>query len=609
MRPDRFGGRRPNQQPGLSSLVPFEPVDMTGLEALEGELATAGRRARAERYRAEWPDPLFAASLRDRLVGQLPVAEIMAPAVHSEPWARTTGSAAEALPNGAPQRLRPRVARRAPGVMPATRWTVAAVAAALIVSVIGLGPGRLLHAPAASRAGDVSAASLIRDGSTTALVAGTTLQVGDEIRTADAGRATLQLGTSQARLAGGSDVAIRSLNADELMLEQLAGRVYHRVDVPTGGTYTVATAAASWTAHGTAFDLDRRVLPSHADRMTVLALEHSVGVAGPGVSATVTEGRRAELLLGADGVAPDIATGPIRSSDLADGWLAANAALDRASGFSVGVLVGIAPTDSPPPAPTLESSPAATPDPWIQPSAIPAPRTTPNATPRPTPKPTVRPTAAPPPATAEPTPRPTPTPTPIAPLALTASACPGGTVLDWSESLSGSFHHYKTLWSSSETFSGASVVSGSASQYRSKTSVADVNATGARWYRTYAYDSANHVIGKSGTRSATGMGAPDVMGILTVTDGAGTTDFAWTPFVGSEGCFTYYKVVYSADDPSPSYVKGDPYATYSGDQSAGSASSNAVLSGTYWFRVQVVRATDLGVFIVAETDSVQHVVP
>ena len=40
MRPDRFRGRRPNQQPGLSSLVPFEPMDMTGLEALEGELAT-----------------------------------------------------------------------------------------------------------------------------------------------------------------------------------------------------------------------------------------------------------------------------------------------------------------------------------------------------------------------------------------------------------------------------------------------------------------------------------------------------------------------------------------------------------------------------------------
>jgi len=601
MRPDRFGRRRRTQQPGMSSLVPFEPVDMTGLEALEGELATAGRHARAERYRAEWPDPLFAASLRDRLVGQLPVAEV-------EPWARGAAGPAEALPDGTPERLRPRVARRAPGVMPATRWTAAAIAAALIVSVIGLGSGRLLHAPAASRAGDVSAARLIRDGSSTVLVAGTTLQVGDEIRTADAGRAALQLGTSQARLAGASDVAIRSLDADELVLEQLAGRVYHRVDVPTGGTYTVATAAASWTAHGTAFDLDRRVLPSHADRMTVLAIEHSVGVAGPGVSATVTEGRRAELLLGADGVAPDIATGPIRSSDLADGWLAANAALDRASGFSVGVLVGIAPTDSPP-TPSPEPTPAGTPVASTQPFAIPTP-IPPKVTPKATPKPTARPTATPRPATPAPTPGPTPTPTPIAPLALTASACPGGTVLDWSASLSGSFHHYKTLWSSSETFSGASLVSGSYSPYKAKTSGADVNATGARWYRTYAYDSANHVIGKSGTRSATGMGLADPMGTLTVTDGPGTTDFAWTPFGGSEGCFTYYKVVYSETNPSPSYLDGDAYATYTGDQSASSATSSTVPSGTtYWFRVQVLRATDLGVFIVAETDSVQHLVP
>jgi hypothetical protein len=576
---------------------------MTGLEALEGELAIAGRRARAERYRTERPDPVFAASLRARLVGRLPVAERTAPAL-------LAASPAGIVQDGISERLRPRVARRAPGVMPAPRWTAAAIAAVLVVSLIGLGSGRLLHAPAASRADNVAGATLVRDGSTIALVAGTTLQVGDEIRTAERGRATLRLGTSQARLSGASDVAIRSLNADELVLEQLAGRVYHRVDVAAGGTYAVRTGAVSWMARGTAFDLDRRIVGSHADRMTVLAIEHSVSVAGPGVSATVTEGRRAELLLGADDVAPDVATGPIRSTDLADGWLAANAALDRASGFSIGVLVGIEPTDSPPPPPTatLEPSPTDTPDapaPSIQPTANP----TPKATPKPTPKPTARPTSTPPPATQAPTPRPTPSPTPIAPLALSTTACPGGTVLDWSESLSGSFHHYKTLWSSSETFSGASMVSGSATPYRSKTSVADVNATGTRWYRTYAYDSANHVIGKSATRSATGMGAADPMGALTVTDGAGTTDFAWTPFGGSEACFYYYKVVYSATDDSPSYLTGASVAAAISDQSTGSINVGEIPSGTYWFRVQVLRDTDLGKFVVAETTPEQHVVP
>lgn len=175
--------------------------------------------------------------------------------------------------------------------------------------------------------------------------------------------------------------------------------------------------------------------------------------------------------------------------------------------------------------------------------------------------------------------------------------------------MSGSFHHYKSLWSSSETFSGASVVSGSGSTYRSKTSVADVNASGTRWYRTYAYDSANHVIGKSGTRSATGMGAADAMGALTVTDGAGTTDFAWTPFGGSEGCFTYYKVVYSDSDSSPSYLTGATAATAIGDQSTGSIGVTGIPSGTYWFRVQVLRDTDLGKFVVAQTTPEQHIVP
>src|SRR6266536_535804 len=369
MRPDRPGddrtgrGRQEASWAGLrpsdsspSSLVPFEPLDTTGLSVLEEELAAAGRRIRAERSRAEWPDPLFAASLRDRLIGQLPFAERTTPA----PRAERTVPAMDP-PAFAPERLMPRLVRATPRFLPAPGWTIATIAAALVVSLVGLGPGHLLQAPAPSRAGDVAGASLVRGGSTTALAAGAALEVGDESRTTDIGRATLQLGNSQARLSGGSDMVIRSLAADGLVLEQLAGRAYHRVAVASGGTYTVMTAAVSWTAHGTAFDLDRRTLASGAERLTLLTIEHSVSVAGPDVSATVTEGRRAELVLGLQGVAPDIATGPIRPGELSDGWLAANAALDRTAGFSTGILTGLAPTVSPsssrPTAPNVPSPP------------------------------------------------------------------------------------------------------------------------------------------------------------------------------------------------------------------------------------------------------------
>jgi len=181
--------------------------------------------------------------------------------------------------------------------------------------------------------------------------------------------------------------------------------------------------------------------------------------------------------------------------------------------------------------------------------------------------------------------------------------------VDWSESLSGSFHHYKTLWSSSETFSGASLVSGSYSTYETKTSGADINATGTRWYRTYAYDSANHVIGKSGTRSATGLGAADAMGNLAdPTPDGGMTHFSWPAFSGSEGCFTYYKLVYSSD-PDPSYGKAGTIAPWYTTDSSLTAVSVSVPSGTYWFRLQVLRETDLGKFVAAETDSTQYVVP
>ncbi len=613
MRPDRPGddrtgrGRqeaswarlRPSDS-SPSSLVPFEPLDTTGLSVLEEELAAAGRRIRAERSRAEWPDPLFAASLRDRLIGQLPFAERTTPA----PRAERTVPAMDP-PAFAPERLMPRLVRATPRFLPAPGWTIATIAAALVVSLVGLGPGHLLQAPAPSRAGDVAGASLVRGGSTTALAAGAALEVGDEIRTTDIGRATLQLGNSQARLSGGSDMVIRSLAADGLVLEQLAGRAYHRVAVASGGTYTVMTAAVSWTAHGTAFDLDRRTLASGAERLTLLTIEHSVSVAGPDVSATVTEGRRAELVLGLQGVAPDIATGPIRPGELSDGWLAANAALDRTAGFSTGILTGLAPTEPPSsPQPTEPNVPSPPPGPAATAPADPSPK----PAPKPTPVPTVRPTATPRAATPEPTPRPTPTPIPIAPLALSAGACPGGTILDWSAAPAGGFHHYKTLWSGSDSFSDASVVSGTYTTDRYKTSAADLNATGTRWYRTYAYDSLGHVVAKSSTRSATGLGDPDGLGALSVTDGTGTTDFAWPTFGGSADCFTWYKVVYSADDSSPSYLTAATLATYTSDQSAGTASAE-IPPGTYWFRMQVLRETDMGKFIVAQTDPQQHVVP
>jgi hypothetical protein len=99
------------------------------------------------------------------------------------------------------------------------------------------------------------------------------------------------------------------------------------------------------------------------------------------------------------------------------------------------------------------------------------------------------------------------------------------------------------------------------------------------------------------------------MGALQVGPVAEGTKVKWTPFGGSAACFTYYKVVWSLDNPQPSYLAGDP-AVAVGDQSSNSAVLDALESGkTYYLRVQVLRATDLGSFVVAQSDVFTYPVP
>ena len=38
------------------------------------------------------------------------------------------------------------------------------------------------------------------------------------------------------------------------------------------------------------------------------------------------------------------------------------------------------------------------------------------------------------------------------------------------------------------------------------------------------------------------------------------TRFDWSPYSGPEGCFSTYKLVYSAEDETPSYLEGAPAA-------------------------------------------------
>jgi hypothetical protein len=284
------------------------------------------------------------------------------------------------------------------------------------------------------------------------------------------------------------------------------------------------------------------------------------------------------------------------------------------AGRDLYVALGDHPT--PTPAPTIAPEPSFTlaPVESVEGTVMPSVSTV-EATPEPTPVPTPKPT-----------PRPTPKPTPVPPppmgvLSLTATGCPGGVVLNWSTyEGAGAFSHYLTLRNTSESIpkayppqGGAVDPGGTYASNIGKTSAvdADISAGVTYYYRTMAFNGDDEVIAASSITTA--VAAPvGSLGSLAVGAVAEGTKLAWTPFEGSEACFTWYKLVYSETNPSPSYLGGDSYlaALENPADSQFVAGPEVLVSGhTYYLRVQVIRATDLGGFLVAQTDVATYTVP
>ena len=579
--------------------IAVEPIAITRLP-LEVELATAGARLRTEHLDRMRPEPDFVQKLRAQLLEQLPSSETPAPA------------SIVALPrnadgHGLARRRLPRVAWHRPNVRRAPSWA-AAIAAGLIIGLAGLGAGRALLAspvPPASQALDVAGATMLRAGQVVPLVSGANIQAGDEVRTAPGGHAFVALGASRVRLSGSADLIVTAVADNRIVLQQVAGRIYHRVSQPDGGTYAVATAGVTWTSRGTAFDLDREPEPGGGTRLTLLTVEHAVLVDGPGVSVTVPQGREADLVVGTGSEATDFSTGVPDASVLADPWLAENAARDVADGFAPGILAAIPASQGPSEPPAATASPTPVPTPTPSPSPTTEPSASPTATPVPTATPTVEPTTQPTPkATPEPTATPTPGPTQT--LGLTVRACPGGTILDWSAASSATFDHYKTYRSSSASFAAPVLVGGTTTTSRSATSAADVNASGKHWYRTFAYDAADQLVARSVIQAATGAGGPDTLDPFVVGPAvAGAISFSWSTPSLPAGCFSATKLIYAADSAPNIGHSGTELLWTVSDASTHSVSLGSAPAGTWWFRVQAVVDTALGRVVVAQSTPVQ----
>jgi hypothetical protein len=430
------------------------------------------------------------------------------------------------------------------------------------------------------------------------------------------GHAFLDLAAGQARMASGAVIELRRMASDGIELVQVAGRVYHRVAIDPQATYAVRTGALTWTARGTAFDLELTggVAGSSVQERS---LEHSVHVVGPGIDETIPEGRAASIPLG--GGPADGSIAPLSPLQLADPWLVANAQRDFEAGYPLGVMTGlaVAPTSSAQPSDLASAVPVATdvqrtaapaaatsnPSPASTAASTPSPKATLKATPRPSPTPTTAPTAAP----------------TLGSLSLSVTPCDGSfVVVTWSKWLGSGFHHYQGLRSGSSSIpvdwppqGDVAAPEGLYSSVATTNNGIDVGLTPGTttWYRVVAFDAGNTALAASAAQAAAIKDAKALGPLAVSTAGPTSTAFSWTPYAGPAGCFSFYKLVYSATNPSPSYLEGDPYLWASSAKTDAATLVDGIPAGTYWFRLQALRDTPGGRVVIAQTDVSSFTVP
>ena len=621
MSPDaRFG-----QGTGDDDVVlPFDDGQLEpDLAALDAELARAGGRLRkrAAHEGRERPSAAFTNSLRDRLLAQAaePLGKPDADAgahtgagAHADAGAAPRAGTSPRAGDRAPERwdlepaarpVRGHIARRTPTVLPAPRWSALAVAAVLVVALFGANAGHLFDGPATVRITDAVGASLVRGGTTSPLAPETALLEGDGVSVTTDGHATIRLGGGVIRLAGGAAITLTDTTGD-VTVEQM-GRAWHRVSLPEGRSYTVATGALRWTALGTAFDINRipRGLGEH---VTLIAVEHAVQLAGPEIGLRVDEGRMAQVTVLESS---DVAVSAATTDALADPWMLANAGLDREAGFTVGAMTAVlaghtaSPTPEPSAVPATDAPATPSPDTGSpDPSASAAPVVTPGATatPRPTTRPTPKPTAAP---------TPKPTAKPIGTLTAEGIACGPTALISWNGYGGGAFDHFTVLRSTSTfavpakvpTTGTVTALGGSSTTDAGSGLYGDAIGTGVgRWYRVLAFDAANRTIAASPAFKVTG-GALDSIGPFTATPVVDGVEASWSAYGGAAACFSYYKVSWSATSTDPSYLGDNDGATPFG----GAEVTSGVVTpgaGTWYMRVEAILNTGADRFIIGRSE-------
>ncbi len=262
------------------------------------------------------------------------------------------------------------------------------------------------------------------------------------------------------------------------------------------------------------------------------------------------------------------------------------------------VLAGCAPLSVPPtvvPATSRATQP---------PRTVPTAKTSPSAVTSPTP-----------------TPAPTPSPSPstdtdgLEVLDLEVAGCPGGVALDWSPAHAAEFHHYTALRSLAEDVDTAYPPIAPAVDWgdsyvtdRFVTSAVDATLIPSQAvfsYRVMAYDSRDRAVAASPVRRARPAEVVD-LGVLEIGAGdGGAVRLEWGPFGGPAGCFSAYRVLIG-----PLAARPETILTVISDQSTTQLVTAGLHPGVgYAVRVEAVRTTTFGSFVVGRTEMGSYTVP
>jgi len=99
------------------------------------------------------------------------------------------------------------------------------------------------------------------------------------------------------------------------------------------------------------------------------------------------------------------------------------------------------------------------------------------------------------------------------------------------------------------------------------------------------------------------------LGALDATVEGASVTVGWTPYAGPESCFSGSKLVVSTTDSTPSYGEGGDPLWASESQAASSATIDGLEPGTYYLRLQSLRASDAGKLVVAQTGVATVTIP